>query len=335
VDQIPTLLANGKSLLYGARVFRALYRTVAYTYELHGLKLCCEFPLPELARREIANMHPADVVVSTGTVRTMTSGARTAVPYLSLDGDAAVFTFEETGCYLVRGGNSVIVDSRPDADPGLLRLHIFASVMGMICHQRGLLVLHASAVAHHGSAVAFTGPPGAGKSTLAAHCVAAGGQFVADDVLVLSFTPEGDVLAHPGMPNVKLWHDALTRLGHNSEGLRPDWLRAHKFHLPTDEVKTPIPLAALYVLEIDSDAGDGDYVPLKGTAAAKLLIANTYRVEYLDAARRRETHFQDCIRLASAIDVASLKREAAAVRLPTTAARILGDLRQKSARALA
>ncbi len=232
------------------------------------------------------------------------------MPYLHLLDDAAIFTFDDTGRYCVRDGSDVVVDAKPDADPAVLRLHIFASIMGMICHQRGLLVLHASAVAFGNRAVAFTGPPGAGKSTLAAHCLAAGGRLVADDVLVLSFDEQGGVLAHPGMPNVKLWRDALTSLGRDTDGLRPDWFRAEKFHLPADDVQTSIPLARLFVLGTDCDAGDGEYAPLRGREAAGALIANTYRVEYLDAANRRDAHFRDCIRLASAIDVVWLQARA-------------------------
>jgi hypothetical protein len=259
----------------------------------------------------------------------------TSVPYLHLLDDTAMFTFDDTGHYSVRNGSDVVVDAKPDADPAVLRLHIFASVMGMICHQRGLLVLHASAVAFGNRAVAFTGPPGAGKSTLAAHCLAAGGRLVADDVLVLSFDEQGGVLAHPGMPNVKLWRDALTSLGRDADGLRPDWFRAEKFHLPADGVQTSIPLARLFVLGTDCDAGDGEYAPLRGREAAGALIANTYRVEYLDAANRRDAHFRDCIRLASAIDVVWLKREPGSARLPATAATIMQELRHTSERARA
>jgi hypothetical protein len=96
-----------------------------------------------------------------------------------------------------------------------------------------------------------------------------------------------------------------------------------------------VPLSALYVLEIDPDAADGHYARLNGNAAANALIANTYRVEYLDAARRREGHFQDCIRAASAIDVISLRRESASMRLPATAAQIMRKLCKHDARALA
>jgi hypothetical protein len=47
-------------------------------------------------------------------------------------------------------------------------------------------VLHATAVAFDGVAVAFVGRSGAGKSTLAAAGVAAGGRLLADDTLLLA-----------------------------------------------------------------------------------------------------------------------------------------------------
>ena len=306
---------------------------VPHTYRVHGLTLRCEFPLPELARREVAFSGPADVSVRAGPLPMTENLSPTSVPYLHLLDDAAMFTFDDTGHYSVRDGTEVVVDANPDADPAVLRLHIFASIMGMICHQRGLLVLHASAVAFGNRAVAFTGPPGAGKSTLAAHCLTVGGRLVADDMLVLSFDEKRGVLSHPGMPNVKLWRDALTSLGRDVDGLRPDWFRAEKFHLPADDVQTSIPLARLFVLDTDAAAGDGEYAPLRGQVAAAALIANTYRVEYLDAAKRRDAHFRDCIRLASAIDVVWLRREAGAERLPATAAAIMRELRQTSERA--
>src|SRR5262249_41228793 len=100
-----------------------------------------------------------------------------------------------------------------------------------------------------------------------------------------------------------------------------------------DDVQTSIPLSRLFLLDTDPAAGNGEYAPLKGRVAAAALIANTYRAEYLDAANRRDAHFRDCIRLASAIDVVWFKREAGAARLPATAAQIMQELRQVSERA--
>jgi hypothetical protein len=251
------------------------------------------------------------------------------VPELQLAGDAAIFDFPGAGRVLIRGGREVMVEKAPGADMALLRLYLFGSVMGMICHQRGLLALHASAVAIGGRAVAFTGQSGAGKSTLAAHCLAAGARLVADDLLVLSFERDG-VFAHPGMPNVKLWRDALTVLGRGTDGLSPDWWRADKFHMPAADVGAPIPLTRLHVLDVDSAAGDGETERLQGRAAASSLIANTFRVEYLDAAHRRDSHFRDCMRLASALEVVRFRRAGDPSRLPATATQILGELRRSA-----
>jgi len=305
----------------------AIVQPVSYAYQVHGLTLHSQFHLPELARRDVAAGSAADVQISEGPIPAVDTVA-TEVPYLQLAGDAAVFNFGDAGRVLVRDGRDVVVEAPPEADMALLRLYLFGSVMGMICHQRGLIGLHASAVAINGRAVAFTGQPGAGKSTLAAHCLAAGAQLVADDLLVLSFDEQEGVLAHPGMPNVKLWRDALGVLGRDATELRPDWWRADKFHMPADDVNTAVPLTRLYVLGADPAAGDGESERLTGQTEARALIINTFRVEYLDAARRRDSHFHDCIRLASALEVVWFRRAIDPARLPATAAQIIGELRR-------
>src|SRR5256885_1879617 len=61
-----------------------LIETVPYTYELHGLTLCCEFPLPELASREVAHTVSPDITVRTGTVPVMDGAKATAVPFLQM-----------------------------------------------------------------------------------------------------------------------------------------------------------------------------------------------------------------------------------------------------------
>jgi hypothetical protein len=130
------------------------------------------------------------------------------------------------------------------------------------------------------------------------------------------------------MPNLKLWRDALSNLGREPGGLQPDWSRAEKYHVPADdEAGAAVALTRLYILSPDETAGAGKCEKLNGRRAANALIANTYRSEYLDAAGRRSTHFRDCIRLASEIEVVGLRRARDPALLATTAARIVGPLR--------
>ena len=59
--------------------------------------------------------------------------------------------------------------------------------MGILLHQRGRMVLHASAVNINDGAVAFMGHNGAGKSTTTFSFMASGYPLVADDILSLEF----------------------------------------------------------------------------------------------------------------------------------------------------
>jgi hypothetical protein len=61
----------------------------------------------------------------------------------------------------------------------------------------GLEIFHASAVALDGIGVAFAGPSGAGKTSVALSLCDGGASFLADDVLALE-SATGELLAHPG-----------------------------------------------------------------------------------------------------------------------------------------
>src|SRR5262245_16742563 len=91
----------------------------------------------------------------------------------------------------------------------------FAQVLPLAAALNGLELFHASAVALDGRAVAFTGSPGVGKTSVAAHLVALGAGFVTDDVLAVE--PHGaGVLAHPGPALANVEPEELTRLDDGS-----------------------------------------------------------------------------------------------------------------------
>lgn len=82
---------------------------------------------------------------------------------------------------------------------------------------RGHLLLHASAVAREGRAVALAGVPGAGKSTTALHLVEHGFRFVSNDrLLVRADGDRVEALGYPKQPRVNpgtlVHHPRLFRL---------------------------------------------------------------------------------------------------------------------------
>jgi hypothetical protein len=76
-----------------------------------------------------------------------------------------------SGTLQVSHGRSIVVDA-DNADDRTAALWVLGPAMGVLLQQRGVLVLHASAVTMDGGVVAFLGHSGWGKSTMAAAMVA-------------------------------------------------------------------------------------------------------------------------------------------------------------------
>jgi hypothetical protein len=290
-----------------------------YSYRVHGLSIASELELPELVQRGPPSDHP-DVRVQTSPLPALTDVRPTSLPFLSAVGKDALFTIDHAGRYLVRDGREIVIDVCPEADLALVRLFLFGPVLWMVCCQRGLLALHASSVAFDDRVVAFAGQQGAGKSTLAAHSLATGGALMSDDILVVSVAGGGPAFAHPGMPSLKLWRDALVDLGRSAEGLRADWFRAEKFHVPVTHAQTPLPLARLCVLEHDETAVVGQFRHLTGAHALNAIVTNSFPFEYFDITDNRESHFQQCAALARTIEIFELRQNRNLESLRSTAA---------------
>lgn len=129
----------------------------------------------------------------------------------------------------------------------------FAQPLPLAAALQGLEVLHASAVGIDGRAIAFTAPSGTGKSSLAAHLVAAGATFLTDDVLAVE-SADGGVLAYPGPARAAVaTHEVhlLTPLGRSRLGRRIGATDKPQFEPPL--AAAPLPLAIMYRLS----RGDG------------------------------------------------------------------------------
>lgn len=137
---------------------------------------------------------------------------------------------------------------------------------------RGFEVLHASAVQVDGGLIAFAGPTGSGKTSLAVQMVARGARFVTDDVLALDLL-EGGVRAHPGAAV------AAVRPAERAAIDRSTWRRvgsvigrSGKTFMTLPRIDSPGPLRALYFLE----AGDGPAVEAVSRPDPRLLLSSTF-----------------------------------------------------------
>lgn len=115
--------------------------------------------------------------------------------------------------FFYRPGRGVTVHRGEDADASEESLWLNGSVYAAIASMNGLLPIHASAVAVDGHVFAFTGPAGAGKSTLVAALGKLGLPMFCDDTLVLDLSDPKRVMCLPGHKRLKLRPDAVEMSG--------------------------------------------------------------------------------------------------------------------------
>jgi hypothetical protein len=94
---------------------------------------------------------------------------------------------------------SVSVDlAPPNRSPEFALREAQREIAGEVAAAHGWLAVDAVVVERDGRALALTGAPGAGKSTVAAHLLARGWKLVTDDVAFIDET-SGDVISHHGL----------------------------------------------------------------------------------------------------------------------------------------
>lgn len=151
--------------------------------------------------------------------------------------------------FYYRRGEGVRIFRGPGAQPDEEPLWLNGSVYAAIASMNGLLPIHASAVAVEGRVYAFTGPTGAGKSTLIAALGARGLPMFCDDTLVLDLRDKQQILCLPGHKKLKLTQDAVELTG-LARGERVAEA-IDKFYCapPAGEIGVTLPLAELIFLE--------------------------------------------------------------------------------------
>ena len=175
-------------------------------------------------------------------------------------------------------------------------VYLLGPILAFVLLLRGIVTLHASAIAIDNYAIALIGPAGSGKSTTAAGFAQKGFSVLSDDVTILD--DRGDEFyVTPTYPRIRLWPSSVGNLCGSEDALpllTPTWdkrfldLTANGYRFEAD----PLPLKALYFLD-DREVEEDRPKVIACTPAEGLtwLVGNAY-VTYLKDRDMRSQEFQ-------------------------------------------
>ncbi len=232
-----------------------------HTYRLFGLQVSSEVLLPAPQINPEPGEGP-DCRVSLRRHTELPTHPRfqTEVKYHGDEGDLQCCVYEDAaatwicnfGVGVFRLTNEEItLFVHPEVDRALLGLMVTGQALILFLLRRGIPVIHGSCVLTEEGAVAFVGPKGQGKSTMAAHFLESGAALVSDDSFPVQMRPEPHAV--PSLPSMKMWEDTeqnALRLQHALPSLIPGHAKT-LMHLEDRYGYCPLPvrLQRIYLLD--------------------------------------------------------------------------------------
>ena len=110
-------------------------------YRAYGLTVASDVALPELEPAEPA---AADILIAIGTID-MPKPSSEAATIFRFEPDRQYLAWHAVGSFLISNASRIDIEPAPGVDDALLAFPLLGPVMALLLHQRGLLVLHASA----------------------------------------------------------------------------------------------------------------------------------------------------------------------------------------------
>jgi hypothetical protein len=273
------------------------------TVEAYGLAIQSELPLPDAPGTNAE----AQVIFRMGKVA-KPEGDPNAERLYQIDRKNFHVFWRGVGTFLIRVGSEVVFEPDPDTEEAILRLYLLGPVLGILLHQRGFLVLHASVVSIAGAAVGFLGEKGWGKSTTAAALNARGHALIADDILAIHPDKDSLPMVQPGLSQFKLWPEAVAAsFGDDATKLARLHSKAEKRIRPAFVGSSPrlAPLRRLYLLDAGACLVS---VPLSSSAALMTLVRHSYLAHLMPALEGVERNFIQCARVVRGIKLYRLER---------------------------
>ena len=283
----------------------------AVAYRLAGLRILSDLPLPSLATYNDERVLDDQIAIRLVRLPKSLSLVTAEFPLGQCNETEVLLNIPDVASYLVRDGKEILVDEAPSCNSDDVVTCLLGTAFAVLCHQRGIHPLHSSAIDFADGCIAFVGDSGIGKSTLVAALAARGHQIIADDVCFLRRDEQGELLAWPGISQLRLCEDAMQAVGWDVPRVERVSRGSEKYLIPLRSSwnsGNQRRLRAVY--QLDSAAGDirPSVNRLQGAAAVEVLMRNIYRSSLAAHMGRQPAVFTICTAAASKVPIFRFSR---------------------------
>jgi hypothetical protein len=296
----------------------------SYIYRIHGLTIHSEVELPDLPTAG----GPADVSL---TILPVPFGQESPHSNItSWHAQPGLFSYfvKDIGKFVVSDGCRISIQPYQQTDPLTIRAYLFGICMAVVLLQRGILPLHASAIATDGGCLVFAGQSGAGKSTIATAFHILGHQVLADDMCAISLSADGTPYLLPGnlILRISTHTAAILRIStSNLQVVSTDTVI--KYQLPI-QIAQPVdryPIQALYTIKAGK-AVSVEMIELFGKDKITSLLENTFTSPEINRSLGTiQEHFHICSRIARKQCIKNILRPSTFDALDALTSSIIAD----------
>lgn len=280
---------------------------MTHYYRVFGWNVSSEIELKELWE---GDGHAAiDVIIRKADLPELLEGAVKKGIGFQIKPKHYFLTIDKVAKFHVIDGKEILVDIHPEAQLKDVKVFLYASVFGGLCHLRHTLPLHAGAIMHKGEAYLFTGNTGAGKSTTVAALQKRGYAVLTDDLAPVKFNASNQATISQGISRIKLWGDALDRIA--IPYLPEDQIRDEikKFHTAVNQKldDKDFFVKKIFILE---PHGKEELVctELKGKEKIVEVMKHTFRTQLIEGFGLKQNHFEKSAHLINQIRIFKIRQ---------------------------
>ena len=278
-------------------------------YQVYGFTFESSIAFPELLKSK----RRAEVTIEYGSVPTEIINPTDSFYYYQTSPEQVLLLIPKIGRFLIERGEHITIEPLAGVSETSVRLYLLGYGLGILLLQRSYFPLHASVIAFGDSdCIAFFGPSGLGKSTLAKALQQRGFAILSDDLCVMDLQCPSKIQVFPGYPQIKLRENVAAMLEEEIINTHKANELDNKFYVTFKDgfCSTPRRLVQLFALEQDEDSSTTSIKPLRGIEKVMALVYNTYRLEMLKGMGLSARHFEMCSQIAQQLPISQIKRSA-------------------------